>query len=251
LANQWKKISVEDKAVYEKLSKDEYELMLKDNVVVKNTKPRRRARTAYTFYTMDDDVRAKLKYDHQDAKFSEFSKILSKQWKELSGGERQPYLEMSQKEKSEMATLLNNKKPKQKRGRSAYTLYSSDKEVRDAVKSANPDASFGGISKILSKQWKELSDELKQPYIKQSDLEKQKTAAEKLASKPAKTRAKSAYLHYSMDPTIRENARKSNPNIGVTELAKILGKQWRTLKDSEKVPYQKAYETEKSQLTTV
>jgi predicted RNase H-like nuclease len=251
LAKQWKEILVEDKAIYEKLSKDECDLMLKDNVVVKTTKPRRRARTAYTFYTMNDDVRAKLKSEHQDAKFSEFSKILSKQWNVLNECDKQCYVDQSMKEKSEMATLVNNKKPKQKRGRSAYTLYSSDKEVRTAVTGSNPEASFGGISKILSKQWKELSEELKLPYIAQSDLEKKKTAAEKEAAKPPKTRAKSAYLHYSMDPTIRDKARGTNPNLGVTELAKILGKQWRTLNDDEKVPYQNAYETEKSELTIV
>ena len=251
LAKQWKELSGDDREQYDKLSKEESEKMVTETTVTKPARVRLRARTAYTFYTMDEQVRNTLKTKYPDAKFSEFSKILSTQWKGLTETDKLPYNQKSQTEKQEMAKILNTKKPKQKRGRSAYTLYSSDKEVRDKVKTANPEANFGEISKILSKQWKELSEQAKTPYIQLSNVEKEKTLKEKLALKPPKTRAKSAYLHYSMDPKIRNLARKEHENISVTELAKILGAQWKKLDQKAKIPYQQAYETEKSQLSTV
>ena len=249
LAAKWKTLSEQERLPYQEKSLAEKQTLEKVAPQEKVVKERKRARTAYTFYTMDLEVRQKLRTEYPDAKFSEFSKILSKQWKILSEEDKKTYQELSKSERLEMQNKNENKKAKQKRGRSAYTLYSSDASVRSAVREAHPDATFGDISKILSQQWKELDESVKKPYIEASNIEKAKTAADKVASKPPKTRAKSAYLHYSMNTKIRNKAKQINPNISVTELAKILGQQWRELSDKQKKPFQAAYEKEKSELT--
>lgn len=48
------------------------------------------------------------------------------------------------------------KSDKPKRAPSAFIIFSN--EHRESVKKANPDATFGGIGKLLGDAWKELDD---------------------------------------------------------------------------------------------
>ena len=259
ISAQWKKLSDEEKQPYVTESEKEKAEMAKvspDKKVTESGKPRKRARSAYSLYTMDISVKTALKAANPDVAFTNFSKLVSVQWKTLSEADKQPYVEASNKEKAEMATLVSTtpvtsettKKPKQKRAKSAYTLYSSDQKVRSAVQESNPDADFGTISKLIAAQWKCLSVEDKTPYEEASAKEKAEMAAHKEATKPKKTRAKSAYLHYSMDPTIRAGAKQANPTMSVTDLAKVLGAQWKALTDEQRKPYNEAYQKEKDAL---
>jgi hypothetical protein len=104
------------------------------------------------------------------------ARILSKQFKELSPAEKKKWDKKAEKDKSryqdEMKTWVpdedeepaagkRSKKAKKdpnmpKRNMSAYFLYSVD--IRPKVKEENPDASFGDIAKIISTQYKSLSD---------------------------------------------------------------------------------------------
>jgi hypothetical protein len=258
IAIQWKELSSDDKTHYEEASATEKEKMAIDKLTSGEQAPckvRKRARSAYTLYTMNIEVKSKVKIDHPDAGFSDFSKILASQWKALSDEDRQPYIDANIKEKEEMAAnppvldqTSETKKPKQKRAKSAYTHYSSDPDVREAVKSANPDADFGTLSKLISAQWKALSAADRKPYDEKSQAEKDMMAAFKAANKPKKTRAKSAYLHYSMNPKVRGEAKNANPEMSVTELAKVLGAQWKALSAEERKPYEEAYTKEKNEL---
>lgn len=258
IATQWKTLSSEEKTPYEEASAKEKEEMTAAKVASGEPvtgKVRKRARSAYTLYTMDPAVKSKVKTEHPDAGFSDFSKILASQWKVLSEEDRQPYVKANLEEKAEMAAnppalaqTGETKKPKQKRAKSAYTLYSSDPAVREKVKTANPDADFGTLSKLISAQWKALSAADRKPYEEKSQEEKKAMAAVKAANKPKKTRAKSAYLHYSMNPEVRGAAKKANPEMSVTQLAKVLGAQWKGLSADERKPYQEAYTKEKAEL---
>ena len=259
IATQWKNLPESEKEVYQTSSDKEKAEMVAAKLASGEPvsgKVRKRARSAYTRYTMDSDVKAQVKVSHPEAGFTDFSKILASQWKELTEEQRKPYHEANLKEKAEMAanppTLAqvggDKKKPKQKRAKSAYTLYSSDTSVRDTVKAANPEADFGTLSKIISAQWKALGVIERKPYDEKSQVEKTAMAEIKAANKPKKTRAKSAYLHYSMNPTVRGAAKKANPEMSVTDLAKVLGAQWKQLPDVDRKPYQEAYETEKAEL---
>ncbi len=254
IATQWKELPEEQKKKYQEASDQEKAEMTAAKLATGTTstgKVRKRARSAYTLYTMDAEVKAKVKVDHPDADFTDFSKILAAQWKQLPEDQKKTYQEASEAEKTEMASqtvVSGNKKPKQKRAKSAYTLYSSDQAVREKVTSENPDADFGSISKIISAQWKALSPQLKKPYLDASAQEKSEMAAQKEANKPKKSRAKSAYLHYSMNETVRSAAKAAHPDKSVTELAKVLGAQWKALSEEERAPYKKAYDEEKAAL---
>ena len=255
IAAQWKELSETDRQPYVEASEAEKTEMIATKLATGQPltgKVRKRARSAYTLYTMDDEVKSKVKVDHPDASFTDFSKILAAQWKTLTDQDREKYTIASGKEKEEMAEKPSiqgtTKKPKQKRAKSAYTLYSSDPEVREKVTKANPEADFGTLSKLISAQWQGLSDQLKKPYLDASEKEKTEMALIKAANKPAKSRAKSAYLHFSMNSVVRNAAKSAHPDKSVTELAKVLGAQWKALTDDDRLPYKKAYDDEKAAL---
>lgn len=260
ISEKWKSLTLEERTPYDEKSAEEKKQFQEKSASSSSdnkSKARIRARSAYTLFTMDSDVKDAIRKENKDLKFSEYSKIFSVKWAALS--DRSKY---ENAHKEEVILVVKNKanlpdgtkgktKPKQRRAKSAYTLYSSNADVRLKLKTEHPIASFGEISKLISKQWKELSTTERQPYIEKSNLEKAEMAAEKKASLKPKTRAKSAYLHYSMSPVVREKAKSEHPNNSVTELAKILGTQWKALSDDQKKPYHQLYLDEKASILAV
>merc|ERR1712038_1581604 len=59
-----------------------------------------------------------------------------------------------------------------KRNMSAFFLYSND--IRPTVKAENPDAKFGDIAKIISRQYKELSEREMEKYQKLAAEDKER-----------------------------------------------------------------------------
>ena len=61
-----------------------------------------------------------------------------------------------------------NKKPRKKTG---YYLYSSNADIRTKIKEDHPEESknIGFVSKLISEQWKNLSEEDKEVYDKQAE----------------------------------------------------------------------------------
>jgi hypothetical protein len=59
---------------------------------------------------------------------------------------------------------------------SAYFLYSN--AIRNSVKEQNPDAKFGDIAKIISAQYKELTESELAGWQKKADADKERYQAE-------------------------------------------------------------------------
>lgn len=70
-----------------------------------------------------------------------------------------------------------------KRALSAYMYFVQAK--RQEIKNANPDLSFGELTKHLAQMWKDLSEEDKAPYAKQAAADKERYAKEKTAFEEA------------------------------------------------------------------
>ena len=69
--------------------------------------------------------------------------------------------------KKPFRTFKTNKKTRRKTG---YYLYSSNADIRAKIKEDHPEESknIGFVSKLISEQWKNLSDEDKEVYDKTS-----------------------------------------------------------------------------------
>ena len=131
---------------------------------------------------------------------------------------------------------------------------------RDAVKEANPDASVTDITKILGARWGEMDDAAKAPYEEKAAADKVRYAEElkawqaahpdevaamdaqgksgRAAKKKQKTgpkRATTAYFYFTAD--MRERVKEENPDLKVTEIAKVIGAKWKALTDEEKQKY--------------
>lgn len=63
-----------------------------------------------------------------------------------------------------------------KKGLSAYMIFA--KENREAIKSNNPEASFGEMGKAIGNAWKELSDKEKLIYNNKSEEDKKRYKAD-------------------------------------------------------------------------
>jgi hypothetical protein len=262
IGERWKGLSEEEKSPYEEKSlADKAQVALAKAKAVEMgvvAPPKvKRARSAYTLYSLDPAVRNPVKKANQDADFGTLSKLISAQWKALSPEDKKPYEEKSGAEKvkvaetkATMAAANGTALPgKTKRARSAYTLYSMDPEVRKAVKVTHPDADFGKLSQLISAQWKDLSAEDRKPYTDKSNGEKAVVAEAKAKNAPKKRRAKTAYLCFSTDPKQRTAAKTAlGGEPKVTDIAKHLGAQWKQMSPEDKKPYDEQSAAEKAKL---
>lgn len=96
-ADKYKKIALEDKKRYEKEMKE----YTPTPGFEKEEKVRKRATSAYQFWTKDN--RAGMKKKYPDATNGQLMKHLGDKWKKLSEEKKEPYEEMAQKAKIEFA----------------------------------------------------------------------------------------------------------------------------------------------------
>jgi len=162
-----------------------------------------------------------------------------------------------------------------KRSKSAYIFFTDNE--RENVRRVNPEMKMTDISKKLGEMWKGLSDQDKKKYEDMAAQDKQRYETEKAqyldsggsistTSKKAKKdkkakkikdpnapkRSKSAYMFFTQ--VERENVRRANPEMKMTDISKKLGEMWKGLSDQDKKKYEdmaaqdkQRYETEKAQ----
>jgi len=115
-------------------------------------------------------------------------------------------------------------------------------------KQQNPGVSFVEVSKKLATQWKGLSEVEKKKYAaaynsRAQKYEKELAAYDKLHPKPPPKPQSPFFLYLAQ-------LRKENPNLKITELAKMGGKKWATVSDAEKKKYEQVYENIKEKYLT-
>ena len=127
-----------------------------------------------------------------------------------------------------------------KRPPTAFFLFSRDH--RPVIKANNPGAGVTDVAKLLGADWQNLSDREKKRYYGIANKEKQQydiIKAKYLKVKAANAgpkRPPTAFFLYSRDrrPAIKEQ----NPGASVTDVAKILGEEWRELAGHSKAKYE-------------
>jgi len=222
MAGKWKSMQDEEKEKYVEMSAQDKETMQQQQPP-KAEKKRTRAKTAYQFFMGDTEVRKVVKEENEDASSKEILTLMAGKWKGMEDEEKTKYAEMSEEDKKAFALspfdvfkgglsededaqekwdsmsesekdefskapekkASTVKSPKQ--SKTALKIYQSNKEVREAMKEENTDSNAKEITKLLSEQWKELSEEEKAPY--KAEAEKEKVKHSLLTARPTLVRS--------------------------------------------------------------
>jgi len=135
-----------------------------------------------------------------------------------------------------------------KRGKSAYIMYSMDK--REEIKARLPkDTSVTDVMKAIAKEWAQLNDRERQPWVQLAEADKQRYEEEmatydgplRVPNKRAKKhpdapkRAASAFLFYSK--IYRPKLKEDHPGLKNTDVSRELGLRWAKLSAKDRKPY--------------
>merc|ERR1719482_1168633 len=126
---------------------------------------------------------------------------------------------------------------KPKRAMVAFMYFSIDQ--RPVMQKKNPTMKIAEISKLLGAQWRSMSATQKAPYDKKAAADKKRYEKEmKSYTPPYKPkRAMVAFMFFSIEQ--RPAVQKKNPSLGIADISKVLGQQWRSMSDAQKAPYEK------------
>ena len=125
---------------------------------------------------------------------------------------------------------------KPKRAMVAFMYFSIDQ--RPVMQRQNPTLKIADISKMLGAQWRSMSAAQKAPYDKKAAADKKRYEKEMKSYVPPykPKRAMVAFMFFSIEQ--RPAVQKKNPSLGIADISKELGKQWRGMNASQKVPYE-------------
>lgn len=161
--------------------------------------PNKPKRNMSAFFLYSNANRARIKEENPGIKFGQIAKLLSDEFKNISESERSKYDKLAAADKEryqremedyeppsdddELPTKKRKKKDPNapKRNMSAYFIYSQ--EIRPTVREENPEAAFGMIAKIISKQFKALSESERKKYDDLAVADKERYQREMAAYK--------------------------------------------------------------------
>jgi hypothetical protein len=129
-----------------------------------------------------------------------------------------------------------------KRPPTAFFLFARDR--RPQLKASHPGAGVAEIAKLLGADWQNLSDDEKKHYYAIGDKEKAKydiikaKYAKQKAANSGPKRPPTAFFLYARDR--RPMIKQEDPGASVTDVAKILGEEWRNLPSRNRVKYDNA-----------
>lgn len=143
----------------------------------------------------------------------------------------------------------------------AYAFFIRHKhEVKDAAMSSLP---FSEFSKKCSTEWKESSEEQRQPFLDQATMDKERfdretsvwkanggqtrERAKKRATKDVNEPKKPQTAFFLFSQEYRDQIKTNNPDFKVTDVARELGRMWREANDETKSYFAKSAEEKKAE----
>ena len=139
---------------------------------------KKRAKTAYTMFSKDNDVTNKLKGSiGGQVSIGEMSRLKSELWKSLPDKEKEKYEQMA-KEENEANPVVNDKPEKKKKSKTPYNMFMADKELRESISKKLETTNMKEVNKEMVKKWKSLSDKDKKKYVDLAEMEKNKMSEE-------------------------------------------------------------------------
>tara|TARA_Y100001958_G_scaffold149857_1_gene132927 strand:- start:258 stop:989 length:732 start_codon:yes stop_codon:yes gene_type:complete len=137
------------------------------------------------------------------------------------------------------------RKPKKKRAKTAYTMFSKDSSItEDLKKKHGEDITIGEMSKLKSELWKTLSEKDKEKYEQMAKDENEANPV--VNDKPKKKKKnKTPYNMFLGDKELRKTITdKTDNKLSMSEVNKEMIKVWNSLTDKKKEKYVKLAEEE-------
>lgn len=229
-----------------------------------------KARSAYVFYTIER--RAAVHAANPDMEFGEVTKTIANEWNNMNESQKAKYEKQSEEDRvryeSESDAFnrehpevkrrkLKAKKDAPKKARSAYLFYTMEK--RNEFKNANPNKTFGDLTKLVADDWKKLNASQKKKFEKLAEEDRKRydnemanyvrptddeldaqIASDPRRKKKAKTdgpkRPRSAYLFYTTSE--RTKYSKDHPNMKFGDVTRDIAVAWKGLSGKEKSKFE-------------
>jgi len=141
------------------------------------------------------------------------------------------------------------RKPKKKRSKTAYTMFSKDDDVTNKLKATTGgQVSIGEMSKLKSELWKTLSDKDKEKYEQMAKDENEANPVVNDEPKK-KTKKKTGYNMFLADKELRDSiTKKSKSKMSMKEVNEEMIKVWKALSDKDKKKYKELADVENSKM---
>merc|ERR1719352_1138343 len=125
---------------------------------------------------------------------------------------------------------------KPKRAMVAFMYFSIDQ--RPEVQKRQPELKIADVSKVLGQRWRNMTDSQKSKYDAKAAADKKRYEKEMKAYKPPykPKRPMVAFMFFSIEN--RPTAQKKNKDMGIAEISKVLGAQWRGMSPAQKAKYE-------------
>jgi len=172
-----------------------------------------------SYFMFTRDRRASLKAEQPSLKTTEMAKVLSAEWKALDAAAKDKYTAEASQAKAEYATKLAEYKKTSEFG--AFTL-----RLAEWKRAQSESATATATAKPSGKAFK---------------------ATKKPKDAKAPKRPQTAYFLFTA--ARRAAVKEANPDAKVTEIAKLLGAEWKALSAEEKAPFVEKAETAKAAYT--
>lgn len=135
----------------------------------------KRPPTAYNFVTKDTALKEKLREAHPDWSHQEMMSEFARLWKEeFSEEEKQKYYDQAKEAKDNWTPQEDSDSTettqKAKRAQSSYFHFAATR--RGPLKQENPTHKVTDLSKLIGAEWKQLTEEDKQPFLDLHEKEK-------------------------------------------------------------------------------
>ncbi len=177
----------------------------------------------------------------------------SMEFTELMNNAIKLFSENTDKSSEELWTLISDKsyeelkkttRKKNKRSKTGYTVFSSDKSIRDSIKqSSTTELSLGEMSKLVSEKWKSMSSEEQEPYNKLAEEKNKESPV--VVVKEVKKKKKTPYNMYLSDKELRATYQESSSEkLSMMEINKLMIAKWKTMGEVEKEKYVKLANTQ-------
>jgi len=258
--NTLKKIMDESEEIFDELKKSS----IKTPKMKRDPDAPKSSVNSYIMYSRDN--RSDIKEENPDMKATDITKKLAEMWRNADEELKKEYKEKSDKDKERYEIELEDyvpkegfHNPKEKKSRSSkkkksgptkplnsYMFFCKDKRQKlkeQGIKNTE-------ILRELGRQWKELSEKKKKPYIEQSERDKERYKEEmkeyipdgedspKKSKKEKKTGPKlplGSFMLFRKDKY--EEVKSDNPDMKQPDIMKKLGEMWKNLKDKQKKKY--------------